>query len=260
MLSFTNCDNLPSKDNVEKKPSTENKMKETSKPKVPVSQTKVSDDELMGKFVPSKHPDFVKIKSEHATKNNIYLRKEAYEAFQNMYKAALEDGIRLKIVSATRPFNHQVSIWEAKWTGTRLVGGKNLSREMPDKKARALEILQYSSMPGTSRHHWGTDIDLNNLENSWFANGEGLKIYEWLKENALAYGYCQTYTPKGSERPYGYEEEKWHWTYLPVALSFTEQYKARIKDEHISGFKGAEVAKEIGIVEKYVLGINKDCK
>ena len=27
----------------------------------------------------------------------------------------------------------------------------------------------------------------------------------------------------------------------------------------ITGFKGAEVAEEIGVVEKYVLGVNSDC-
>ncbi len=255
---FTACDTPVSKDkNQVPKPTTVNTMQEENV--IPKINVKVPDDELIGRFVPSKHPNFTKIKTEHGSKPNMYLRKQAYAAFEDMYKAALKDGIKLKIVSATRPFHHQVSIWEAKWTGARLVDGKNLAANMPDKKARALEILKFSSMPGTSRHHWGTDIDLNNLNNPWFAQGEGLKIYTWLKDNAMAYGFCQVYTPKGTARPYGYEEEKWHWTYLPISLSLTEQYKARLKDENIAGFKGSEVAKDIGIVEKYVLGISKEC-
>ncbi len=233
---------------------------EDKKPPVIRTHKVYSNEELMGKIDVSSHPEFTRIKPMHTTKSGVYLRKQAYEAFQEMYEAALKDGVHLKIVSAARPFAHQKSIWEAKWTGARLVSGKDLSKTLPNPKDRALEILQYSSMPGTSRHHWGTDIDLNNLENSWFEQGNGLKIYNWLKDNALVYGYCQTYTPKGADRPYGYEEEKWHWSYLPIALDMTQQYEKRIQDTDIAGFKGAEAATEIGIVEKYVLGINKDCK
>ena len=217
-------------------------------------------DELIGKVSPASHPDFTKIEAKYTTKSNIYLRKDAYEAFKEMHAAAAEAGIDLTIISAARPFGHQKSIWEAKWTGTRKVGGKDLSQAMPNGKDRALEILKFSSMPGTSRHHWGTDIDLNNLENSWFESGEGLKIYDWLRDNALVYGYCQTYTPKGADRPHGYEEEKWHWSYLPISMDMVQQYQEFLNDTDIAGFKGAETATEIGIVEKYVLGINPSCK
>jgi len=233
---------------------------EEKKPPIIRTHKTYSHQELMGKIDVSSHPDFTKIKPMHTTKAGIYLRKDAYKAFQQMYEAALKDGIILKIVSAARPFAHQKSIWEAKWTGARKVGGKDLSKAIPNAKDRALEILQYSSMPGTSRHHWGTDIDLNNLENSWFEQGEGLKIYNWLRDNALVYGYCQTYTPKGANRPHGYEEEKWHWSYLPISMDMVQQYQKFLKDTDIAGFKGAEVATEIGVVEKYVLGINPSCK
>lgn len=251
------CENFPKKtpDNTAK-----TTVMEDKKPPVIRSHKVYSNEELMGKIDVSSHPEFTRIKPMHTTKSGVYLRKQAYEAFQEMYEAALKDGVHLKIVSAARPFAHQKSIWEAKWTGARLVGGKDLSKTLPNAKDRALEILTYSSMPGTSRHHWGTDIDLNNLENSWFEQGNGLKIYNWLKDNALVYGYCQTYTPKGADRPYGYEEEKWHWSYLPIALDMTQQYEKRIQDTDIAGFKGAEAATQIGVVEKYVLGINKDCK
>ncbi|MFM9004881.1 MAG: D-alanyl-D-alanine carboxypeptidase family protein [Flavobacteriales bacterium] len=40
--------------------------------------------------------------------------------------------------------------------------------------------MKFSSMPGTSRHHWGTDIDLNSVEPSYFLSGKGLLIYQWL--------------------------------------------------------------------------------
>ena len=109
---------------------------------------------IFGKFNPAKHPDFVKIGKYQ------YLQKETYNAFKSMRTKAKKDGVYLNIVSATRTFNRQKNIWERKWTGKRKVAGKNLSRAIPNHTKRAKEILKYSAMPGTSRHHWGTDIDI----------------------------------------------------------------------------------------------------
>jgi len=219
-----------------------------------------SVDYLMGKFNPGSHKDFTTIKSVHASKGGMHLRKDAYNAFVKMYNAAKKDGVSLKIISATRPFSHQKSIWEAKWQGKRKVNGRFLPGLAKDPEKRALLILQYSSMPGTSRHHWGTDIDLNNLNNSYFESGKGKKIYDWLTLNASQFGFCQVYSPKGDDRFWGYNEEKWHWSYLPVAKQLTKQYKSKIKDEDIKGFEGSEAAVQIEMIDKYVLGINPQCK
>ncbi len=218
-----------------------------------------STDYLMGKFDPVKHPDFVKIASQYASNNTMRLRKETYESFKKMYTAAKKDGITLQIISATRPFSHQKRIWEAKWNGVRKVEGKDLSKTEPNLVKRALKILEYSSMPGSSRHHWGTDIDINALTNEYFEKGKGKKEYDWLVENASKFGFCQPYSPKGDARPYGYFEEKWHWSYLPISLKLTKAYNSQIKNEDITGFKGAETAAEIDIIQKFVLGISQDC-
>lgn len=214
---------------------------------------------LMGKFDPAKHPEFVKITPPYADNNERYLRKDTYQAFIKMYEAAQKDGIKLTIISATRNFEAQKGIWEAKWTGARLVEDEDISQTIPDPRQRALKILEYSSMPGSSRHHWGTDIDLNNLSDSHFQSGEGKKVYTWLRANAAQYGFCQPYSPKGADRPAGYNEEKWHWSYLPISKKLTALAAQKLKDDMIAGFKGAETAKSIGIVDKYVLGINEEC-
>lgn len=105
------------------------------------------------------------------------------------------------LLSATRDFATQKIIWEGKWTGTRLHESKEIvAKTTPAPTERATEILRWSSMPGTSCRHWGTDIDLNNLTNSFFAKGEGLKMYDWLTANAANYSFCQPYSPKGAER------------------------------------------------------------
>ncbi len=214
---------------------------------------------LMGKFDPAKHPSFMKIAPPFADNNERYLRKDAYEAFQQMHAAAAKDGIKLTIISATRNFEAQKGIWEAKWTGERLVDDQDISKTIPDSKQRALKILEYSSMPGSSRHHWGTDIDLNDLNDAHFQSGEGKKVYRWLRDHAHEFGFCQPYSPKGLDRPEGYNEEKWHWSYMPISKKLTALAAQKLKDDMIDGFKGAEAAKSIGIVEKYVLGINREC-
>lgn len=212
---------------------------------------------LLGKFNPAKHPDFRLIAEQYAGRSGMYLHKAAYDAFVRMAKAASQDGIRLVIVSATRNFYAQKTIWEAKWTGERLVEGKDLSRTQPDPVQRALTILRYSSMPGTSRHHWGTDIDLNDLNNQYFTHGKGLKIYQWLQTHGAEYGYYQVYTPK-PPRPAGYEEEKWHWTYLPVSLEIIRQYQQKIRAQDINGFLGDKAAASLPVIRDYVLGVNPE--
>jgi len=223
--------------------------------------TDISLGHIMGKFDPEIHSDFDTIPREYADRAGMFLHKEALQSFVRMYEAAESEGINLQIRSATRNFDYQKGIWERKWTGkTILSDGINAARDINNDKDRALKILEYSSMPGTSRHHWGTDIDLNSFDNTWFETGEGLKLYNWMQANALTYGFCQPYSPKGPERPDGYEEEKWHWSYLPLSTLYTAKAEKELKDHMINGFLGSSTAEEIGVVEKYVLGINNNCK
>ena len=204
-------------------------------------------NELLGKFNPATHPDFIKIDDEYTSKSDIYLRKEAYKAFKNMYWDAKKCGIELQIKSATRNFNYQKGIWERKFKRPKYKGW--------DEIEIVKDIMKYSSMPGTSRHHWGTDIDLNALENSYFEHGEGKRTYEWLRDFGTEYGFYQVYTSKEDGRA-GYEEEKWHWTYLPSSKAYLIQYLSTVTYEDIKGFSGSEQAKNIGAIENYVGGVN----
>ncbi|MCP4452814.1 MAG: M15 family metallopeptidase, partial [Planctomycetes bacterium] len=116
---------------------------------------------LLGQFDPTSSKGFVQAQTPHASRAGLYLLGEVYDAFIQMHRAARADGISLVIVSATRNFEDQKRIWEGKWTGQRLVNDRNLAQTVLDPAQRARVILKYSSMPGTSRHHWGTDIDIN---------------------------------------------------------------------------------------------------
>ena len=226
------------------------------------SYPSVDSKYLLGQFDPAKDTNFVRLKDQHTAGSGrgAYLHKETYTAFEAMFDSAQKDGISLIIKSATRNFYRQKQIWEGKWTGSIPVGGKNLSLTIPDPSKRAKHILLYSSMPGTSRHHWGTDMDLNDFNNSYFSKGKGKKEYDWLVANGPKFGFCQPYTEKGEARPNGYEEEKWHWSYMPLAKIYLANYRDSISIDMIEGFKGSKVAESLDVIENYVFGINEVCK
>ena len=251
------------------------KEKEAAQPEEPITKEATSTKEkpsiqkdssltvdfITGHFNPAKDSSFVEISKKYADRHGMYMKKEAYEAFKKMWSDAQKENINLVIRSAARNFDYQKGIWERKWTGeTILSNGENASKVYENEKDRALKILEYSSMPGTSRHHWGTDIDFNNFNNEWFESGEGLKLFNWLEKNAHEYGFCRPYTTKGEERPHGYNEEKWHWSFMPLSQKYTQFAKEHLNNNNISGFKGSNVADNIDIVNKYILGINHSCK
>jgi len=228
--------------------------------KIPTKESAISKAQLLGQIKASEQADFSIIEKPYTNKSNMYMKTQAYEAYKEMYADAAKEGIELTIVSAFRSFYHQKAIWEAKWTGKRKVLGNDLSKKYPNAEARAKVILMFSSMPGTSRHHWGTDVDIYSVEDADFLKGKGKKIYDWLVKNAHNYGYCQVYTPKPETRTTGYEEEKWHWSFIPIAKKYIDAYRQQISYKDIGGFKGDHVAKKIEIIEKYVMGVNPDCK
>jgi LAS superfamily LD-carboxypeptidase LdcB len=221
-------------------------------------QNQVDKNYILGRFDPAKDSRFIRLDSSVARGSalNGFLRKETFEAFKRMSAAAKKEGVTLTIISATRNFDAQKKIWENKWNGKTKVEGKDLTT-ISDLKERARLIMLYSSMPGTSRHHWGTDMDLNSLENSYFEKGEGKKIYQWLLTHASEYGFCQPYTNKANGRT-GYEEEKWHWSYLPLSKIFLQEYLNEVSYSDINGFEGSEISQSISAIEKYVNGVN--CK
>lgn len=215
---------------------------------------------LTGRFDPAQREDFVLIPSKYTTnQSKMYLRKETLDAFLKMREAADKDEIELKIASATRNFDYQKNIWNNKWNGITLVDGKNLAESVPNEIERFKKILEYSAVSGASRHHWGTDIDINDANVSYFENEKGEKEYQWLAKNAYQFGFCQPYNLKGANRPNGYNEEKWHWSYLPLARNFMQEYKNLITNKDIKGFDGDQYVSSLNLTNNYVLSINPEC-
>ncbi|GGK52035.1 M15 family metallopeptidase [Lutibacter litoralis] len=153
------------------------------------------------------------------------LQKEAFDAFQEMKKAALEEGITIKIVSGYRSFNRQKKIWNRKYNSYISQG------LMPDEALQ--KIIEYSTLPGSSRHHWGTDIDIidasvqapSNLLNkiNYEKDGAYFELKEWMDKNAESFGFYLVYT-NNLERK-GFKYEPWHYTYKPLSKPMLNAFK-----------------------------------
>lgn len=256
LLSYCNtpeAGHTPSdKDSIDTKEST---VKQ--KPSTPEYKN-IDKAHLLGHIKAAKDTLFQEIPVPIANREGLYIQKSVLKAFRKMRNAAKNDGVHIKIISAYRSFNYQKWIWDSKFDGRRKSGNKNMLSSYPDPFKRVEAILNYSAMPGTSRHHWGTDIDINSVNTSYFETAKGKKVYEWLTNHAHEYGFCQTYT---AGREDGYNEEQWHWSYLPLAKHYYHNFAKKITYKDISGFKGSKFAKELNVIQRFVLNnINPECK
>jgi zinc D-Ala-D-Ala carboxypeptidase len=207
----------------------------------------LSKDFLTGKENPTHITNFVKLEDKYCLYGEQYIHADAYKAFINMYNSAKKDGIELRVLSSHRTYHTQNWLWENSWE-------KNRSKFTSDS-ACVNHMLNYLSMPGTSRHHWGTDIDFLSVSPNYFTYGKGLEALNWLNKNANDYGYYLVYT---SDRKLGYNYEPWHWSYAPLSKSFLQQYTEQISIEDIGKIKGINAINFNEIINEYVLGINPE--
>ncbi|WP_182482127.1 DUF2785 domain-containing protein [Henriciella barbarensis] len=195
---------------------------------------------------------FWEVPESWAVRGGMYAEYDTLEAYGRMREAAARDGVHLVILSAFRSFRHQRFIWENKW--------QDRHERLSGVSARdiALNIMRYSAMPGTSRHHWGTEVDLNAFNNAYFDTPEGRPVYDWLQSHAAEYGFCEVYSARASGRRVGYEPERWHWSYIPTASRYLAAY-VEADEAAPHGFAGDEAVPDIEWLSEFVLGINPDC-
>lgn len=94
---------------------------------------------------------------------SFLLHHEALQHWQALVTRAAVAGFRLAIASAWRSFDRQLLIWNGKASGQRAVldaEGKRLDITRLSQDQLLFAILRWSAIPGCSRHHWGTDLDV----------------------------------------------------------------------------------------------------
>lgn len=155
------------------------------------------------------------------------------QPFAELRAAARNAGFDLAVASSFRSFERQALIWNEKASGRRPVlddaGRRRDISEWSDLD-KVLGILRFSALPGASRHHWGTDLDIYDRAALEPGCGPELTSAE-CEQGGPFYAFHQwldAYLPAcGFFRPYqvdrgGVAREPWHISFAPVARQFQE--------------------------------------
>ncbi|HSA57785.1 MAG TPA: M15 family metallopeptidase [Gemmatimonadaceae bacterium] len=190
------------------------------------------------------------------------VHRDVARPFDQLRSAAHQEGFDLAILSGFRSFEQQLSIWNRKATGKLAVldsHARPLDINALGDRALVFAILRWSALPGASRHHWGTDIDVYDQA----AKPEGYEVelipaevnpggmfgplHEWLDARMAegsAFGFFRPYDLDRN----GVAPERWHLSYAPIASAYekrltvgvlretVEQAEMRLKDvvlEHL---------------------------
>lgn len=199
------------------------------------------------------------------------LHYEAVASFLAMRDAAAADGIDLSPRSTFRDFDTQVSIWNRKWSGERPLydrAGQLLDRSRLADSDTVDAILCWSAVPGGSRHHWGTDVDVIDaaavpagytvelLSSEYAPDGIFARLTAWLDTNMRRFGFFRPYaTDRGGVSP-----EPWHLSYAPVALPALESLSLsmlrRVIDDSALSGKPFVLARLPEIYTRFLLAID----
>ena len=184
----------------------------------------ISFNTLQGKFTRNQligkgNPDI--IGDSYTSK----MHKDAKNAFLKMKKEAAKEGINIEVVSAYRSFQRQKEIFERKY--------KRYTKQGLSPEQAINKIIEYSTIPGTSRHHWGTDIDIIDanatrpknvlVAENFYGDGPYCKLKEWLDLHSEEYGFYEVYTNNPNRK--GFKYEPWHFSYAPVSKPMLQEYK-----------------------------------
>lgn len=159
----------------------------------------------------------------------VALHRDAAGPFLALRDAAAVEGIDLRVSSGFRDFSSQCAIWTRKFLGERPLldaHGVEVDREGLDDDAVIDLILRWSALPGASRHHWGSELDLYDsaampegyrvqlVPAEYASGGVFARLAGWLEARASAFGFFRPYRDALG----GVFPEPWHWSYAPVSV------------------------------------------
>jgi LAS superfamily LD-carboxypeptidase LdcB len=149
---------------------------------------------------------------------------------------ALGAGFDLRVLSGFRGFDHQRSIWNRKAAGELAVldsDARPLDIGTLTERELVFAILRWSALPGASRHHWGTEVDVFDagarpegyeielIPEEVEADGMFAPLHDWLDRRMAAGGAHGFFRPYDRDRG-GVAPERWHLSHRPVAARYEE--------------------------------------
>ncbi|MFC3201589.1 M15 family metallopeptidase [Alteromonas oceani] len=154
------------------------------------------------------------------------------EAFNAMQQHAREAGQDMQIVSSYRNFDRQLSIWNRKWRGELPLyshQGEQLDAASLSDQEKVYAILIWSALPGGSRHHWGTDLDVYDkatvdacggqfdlVDAEYRSGGPCYALAQWMDKHLADFGFSRPFLQDNG----GVATELWHLTHNSSAAAF----------------------------------------
>lgn len=199
------------------------------------------------------------------------LAHEAVEPFLAMKHAAARDGIDIRITSAFRDFSAQQRIWDMKYRGERPLydaAGRVRDHARLSEPELVEAIVCWSAVPGGSRHHWGSEVDV--IDRAAMPQGYQVRLlpeeaepggvfhalHQWLDGNMARFGFFRPYRSfRGGVHP-----EPWHLSYAPVSTAALqamtlEVFTAAVRASDILG-RDHVLARIGDLYRRYVLDVD----
>ncbi len=163
----------------------------------------------------------------------------AGRAFDRLRAEAREEvGCRIAAASAFRGHHRQMDIWNAKASGQAPLlddRGRPLDAARLPAWERALALLRFSALPGASRHHWGSDVDVYDR----LALPPGARLELTLAESKSRFAALHAWLDAriaagrahGFFRPYdrdrgGVAVEPWHLSWSPLSAACAQRVES----------------------------------
>lgn len=170
--------------------------------------------------------------------DNLALDSSVLEPWNELCLAAKTAGFDLAIASAYRSFERQKWIWNAKLSGKRSILDEN-NRAIEVGSLSSLEriekLMRWSALPGASRHHWGSDMDIYDrsavepdydlqlVSDEYTGKGPFAPLIIWLREYLSQSASPDFFFPYLDDHG-GISPEPWHISYRPVAESRAQHW------------------------------------
>jgi LAS superfamily LD-carboxypeptidase LdcB len=183
-----------------------------------------------------------------------FFHKFGLKSFLDLKESASKEGFDLCFISSFRSYSRQEEIWNQKMRGQITVYDSQnnpLDVQTLEKRDLLFTVLKWSSIPGASRHHWGTDFDFIDKKalpksykirlqpDEYEKGGIFYNLHLWLKEEAKKFGFFFPY----QEDKGGIGAEPWHLSFYPQARKYQEKYTLDFFISNIE--KGSMEGKEI---------------
>jgi LAS superfamily LD-carboxypeptidase LdcB len=206
---------------------------------------------------------------------NHYLHTNIVNDFVALQSAAASAGFDLCIASSFRDFNRQSAIWNAKFSNKRVVLNKaqqavELNSLSDIEKCTA--IMLYSALPGASRHHLGTDLDifdksavsddyeLQLTPDEYQHGGPFAELSQWLDTHLAEFGFYRPYQHDLG----GVAPELWHISHIAQSEELMRHLSVEvlhycIKESDLLG-KDAILTHLPALYERFVLNVSPPAK